>query len=338
MELNQIKKEFLSNYSLSSQCTKKKYLTEINLFCEVCDIKKIEDINNSNNEYIDKFYDYAKKQEWKDSTINQRLQSAKIFFAWMFKKGYIKQDPIADIKSIRTTNFVHYTPSTDDCDKLLDTIKTHTDKKRLYIMVKLMLCSGLRRSEICNLKISDINKTESTINVIGKGKKVKEQPIPSDIMIDIVEYINTERAYTIQKYTKMGGKDKGFLFVSGIGDRCNASKKDLTNGNKVNDNVLYQQIKRYAKMSGIEHPEKISPHALRRSAGTKLYNETHDIRTVSDFLRHSNISTTEQCYVDYDKNNLKTAINNTFGNTEFTKDDEYKLFLLLKKKFSMVGV
>lgn len=350
MTINELKKQFLSQYIMSSETTKERIQLELDLFTDVCDIKSTSDLNSFNNTNMQKFYDYSKNHNWNPSTTNLRLATAKQFMSWAFKKRYIENNFLDDVKKIRTVNEVHYTPSNEDCEKLLTFIKEHTNKQRLYLMTKLMLNSGLRRSEICDLKVSDIDKGNFTIKVMGKGKKIVEQPIPNALLVELVEYINTERSEIMTKYKSLGGKDKGYVFVSGIGDKCDTDKKDLTNGNKVNDNSFYQQIKRFASKAGINNFEKISLHSLRRASATEIYNQTHDIKTTKEFLRHSNIATTEQCYVNFDRENVAKAVNERFeknneetkelkftqmqNQNNFTQDDEYALYLLLKKKFA----
>ena len=338
MTINELKKNFLAQYTMASEYTKEKYKADLELFLDICKIKNIQDLNNLSNESVEKFYTYSREKHWAPSTTNQRLGVAKLFTEWAFRKNFITNDFLCDIKKIRTINNVRYTPSEDECDILVQYIKEHTSKRRLYLMASLLLKCGLRRSEVCNLKVSDVDKTTSSIKILGKGKKLVEQPVPSLLMIELVDYINTERAETIQKYINLGGKDLGFLFLSGIGERCNSETKDLSNGNQVNSNAFYQQIKRYAKSSGLPNCRKICPHGLRRSAGTQIYNQTGDIKTAKEFLRHSNISTTEQCYIDYEKNRVRKAVDMIACTTESSESklserEEYELFLLLKKKY-----
>lgn len=345
MTLNELKKQFLSQYIMASDKTKFKYENELNLFFELCEINSYEDLENFSNDKLNLFYNYSKEKNWSANTTNQRLGTAKLFTKWCHKKGFIKSDFLEEVKKIRTVSEVQFVPSEEECNKLLTFIKEHTSKKRLYLMTKLLLNSGLRRMEICNIKLDDLNKENSTIRVIGKGKKIVEQPIPAPVMIEIVEYINTERKENIDKYIKLGGKDKGYLFVSGIGENVSHRKKDLTNGNKVNETSFYNQIKTYAKNSGLENSDKFNIHCLRRYIGTQIYNQTGDIITAKEFLRHSNVSTTEKCYINYNKQKVADSINEVFNknnNNEnvshetketLSADEEYQLYLLLQKKF-----
>lgn len=339
MTILEFKKQYLSQYAMSSDCTKQRYKNEVELFFEIFGIKNVQDIENLTETDIEKFYNYSKAKEWRDKTTNQRLQTIKNLLGWATRKHFISENVFADVKPIRTVNKVHYTPCEDDCEKLLQFIKEHTNKKRLYLMTKLLMATGFRRNEICSLKVDDIDKEQCTIRVLGKGKKLINQPVPSQIIIELIEYINTERKETMDEYKVLGGKDKGFLFVSNIGEKSTSETKDLTNGNQVNHTSFYQQIKRFASKAGIPNADKITLHSIRRSAGTTIYNNTGDIKTASEFLRHSSVNTTEQCYVNYDENRLSSAVNkmfekqNNLQENSFSQEDEYQLFLLLKKKF-----
>ena len=330
--LKNAKEQFLAKYILSSDLTKTKYQNELELFFSICDIDTIEKLNQFNASDLDRFYKYSQDKKWSANTTNQRLATAKTFTAWCLSKGYISNDYLKEIKRIRTSNSIHYTPKVEDCNKLLDYIKKHTKKHRLYLMTKLLLNTGLRLSELCNLKISDLNFENSSIKVLGKGKKIVEQPVTKELLNELKLYISSERKETINAYIKIGGIDKGYLFLSGIGENVNAQEKNKQDGNCVKGNVFYQQLKRYANKVGLS--SAISPHALRRTAGTLVYEKTGDIKTASEFLRHSSVTTTEKCYVNYDKNKLINAVNKIFG--QDNQDSDYLKYLELKKKFEGV--
>ena len=105
---------------------------------------------------------------------------------------------------------------------------------------------------------------------------------------------------------------------------------------------IYQQIKRFAKKARISNADKITLHSIRRSAGTEIYNATGDIKIASEFLRHANVNTTEQCYVNFDRSNVARAVNERFNRTNnnsqqqspFSANDEYQLFLLLQNSLT----
>jgi len=331
INLEEVKKQFLSQYIMSSPKTQVKYKNEINLFLSVCEIDSIEKLNAFNDVNISKFYEYAKANKWSDCTINQRLGIAKQYIAWCFKKHYISENYLQDIKRIRVNCQVHYTPTKNEFDKFLDYIKEHTNKKRLYLMVKLISFCGFRRSEIVGLTINNINKESSTIKVKGKGNKIVEQPVPPELLLELLQYIETERNEIIQKYIAIGGKDLGYIFLSGIGNGINKEKKNLNNGNQVDGNAFYQQIKRYAKLSGVDNADKWTVHMVRRELASQLYEKTNDAYLVQQALRHSNISTTTQCYIKFNRKKIVDAVEDMYSGK--VEDKEYQEYLKLKEKF-----
>lgn len=336
-----VKNEFLNRYSLSSVATKDKYKNDIELFCGIVGIGSLDDLENLSNAQIDEFMSYARNKQWGNSTINQRIVSMKIFTKWCVGNGYLFNDYLHNVKLIKTTNNVHFTPQMEDCEKMLAYIKTHTKKKRLYLMVKLLLNTALRRAEICNLKIKDLDTENFTIKVQGKGNKIVEQPVPAELMVEILKYINKERKKVLDRYIALGGKDKGYLFLSGVGKEASSEKRNLTNGNPVNEISFWSQIKRYAKLAGVQNADKFTIHCLRRASGTDLYNRTGDLKLTSEFLRHSSVKTTENHYVNFDRERVANAVNDRFNdtatkekiNTNLNDDEERLLYELLKKKF-----
>lgn len=312
MTIQDVKAQFLANYTLASESTQKKYDKEIGLFLKVCEISDLEKLQEMNEVEMGKFYSYAKEMGWGTNTINQRLVSAKVFTKWCYKKKYIDKNFLEDVKLAKIVNYIHYTPTEEDCEKLLNYVKSHTKKKRLYLMLELLLNSGLRRFEICNLKIDDIDTVNNAIRVVGKGNKIDSQLIRSDIIQQLLDYISTERKEIMNKYIELGGVDLGYIFVSGIGTSCNADKKRKDNGNKVGEDVLYQQLKRYAKLSGMQNAEFVSPHSLRRRFGTSIQEKTGDIVMAQKALRHSSIMTTAKHYVDFDKQRLRAVVDNLY--------------------------
>lgn len=331
--LESVKNDFLMNYDLSSIKTKEKYQKEIDLILTICKCKNLYDLQNFGTENISKFTKYAKENKWKPSTINQRLQVFKMFIKYLNENEIIKNKKIFEVKKVTSTSKVHYTPSQEEIEKFLTYIQEHTNKKRLYVMVRLMLCTGLRRSEITNLKLTDIDKENLTIRVFGKGKKIIAQPITQQMLDLITDYVDSERKDNMIKYIQMGGKDLQYIFVNGIGE--NVSRKNLTNGNKIDDDAFCKQIKNYARLSGMQNFEQVTPHSLRRYAGTQVYENTKDIKTASEFLRHSSVKTTEQCYIDYNRKTLVAVTQNLFNKNEniSQEEKEYRLYLELQKKF-----
>lgn len=326
MQWKELVDKFLMQYEMNSIHTKHKYKKDLSLFFNVCNCDDLSDFDENN---LSNFYKYAESKKWKANTINQRLQIVKIFTAWAFKRGCIKNDFMCDIKKLRTINNVHFTPTKEEFVQLLTYVQKHTHKQRLGLMLRTMFETGARRSEICNIKCSDIDFDNGYITILGKGNKKESQPISSDLLNDLKHYIESERKQIQCKYTQQGGTDLDFLFVGFIGDEC-SHNRNLHNGNKILDNVLYAQIKRYAKLAKLPNADKWGCHCIRRAGTTEIYNETGDILLASKFARHSSPTITSKNYINFNKEKLKEVVSNLSSNGT---NSEYELFLELKKKF-----
>lgn len=329
MELRELVAKFLMRYEMNSIHTKRKYAKDIHSFLKITQCYTLDNLNQFNEENLSLFYQFAEDKKWSVNTINQRLEIAQIFTEWAFKCGYINRDVLCDIKKLRVVNNVKFTPTKQEFEQLLKYVIEHTNKQRLGLMLRTLYETGLRRSEICNLKCSDIDFNEGYITVLGKGNKKELQPISKKLLNDLKIYINTERKETQNKYIQQGGIELDYLFVGFISDKC-SSRRDLNNGNKVLDSVLYSQIKRYAKSAKLPNAEKWACHCIRRSSTTEIYNKTGDILLASKFARHSSPTITSKNYVNFNKEKLKEVVSGLCSNSS---NSEYELFLELKKKF-----
>ena len=123
--------------------------------------------------------------------------------------------------------------------------------------------------------------------------------------------VNIEDYHNIDKYIKMGGKDLGYVFVSGINDIYNYKEKikNLSNGNKICVTSFYKQIKNICGKSKIEKNNKISPHTLRHFFGTSIYENTNDLVLTQEAMRHSDLSTTRR-YVHINQKKIQEALSN----------------------------
>ena len=301
-------KNWLGMYARNSQDTIKRVEKEICVFFNVMDFKTIKDVEEFKVEDIYKLYELSSELKWSNNTTNSYIETAKLFYRWANYNNIIKQNnSVFGIKRLKNDAEPKYCPSEEEMKTIMQTIKKHTKNNRMFVMVKLCIYSGLRRKEICNLKISDIIGNQ--IRIVGKGSKIRMQTINSEVIEDIQNYIKTERKQNMEKYIQMGGKDLGYIFVSGINDIENHKKrpKNLENGNKIDPNSFYNQIKNMCNKVPIKNSEKISPHTLRHYFGTSVYDKTLDLALTQEAMRHSDMATTRR-YVHLNKQRLEDAL------------------------------
>ncbi|MDD5687669.1 MAG: site-specific tyrosine recombinase XerD [Elusimicrobia bacterium] len=229
-------------------------------------------------------YLWERKLEKKSvQTVFREQESIKSLYKFLFIEGYIKQNPAGQLKSPRLEKYLPDTLSIEEVDKLLSTpdikkIKGLRDKA----ILETLYATGMRVSELTELKISDVNFEVGFIKCFGKGSKERIVPIGSKAIESINSYLNKRKK-----------TDNKMLFLN-------------PSDNKISRISVWEIIKKYAKIAGIT--KKISPHTLRHSFASHILERGADLRTIQEMLGHASISTT-QIYTHIDKKFLKNQHN-----------------------------
>lgn len=174
--------------------------------------------------------------------------------------------------------------SEDEVDSLLNAPNTdeplgHRDRA----MLELLYATGLRVSELINLKQSQINFNQGVLRIIGKGDRERLIPLGEESQHWIKEFINGPRMEILLE------RQTDYLFPTRRGDRMTRQ-------------AFWHIIKRYAEKAGVR--QKLSPHSLRHAFATHLLNRGADLRVVQMLLGHSDLSTT-QIYTHVARERLK---------------------------------
>jgi integrase/recombinase XerD len=222
-------------------------------------------------------------------TLHVRLSQVKTFFRFLLKTGRIYHDPAAGIdlpKRGRTLPRGILNEKEILCLLTQPDIGTPLGIRDRAILELLYSC-GLRSSELRQLQIVDVDVSERTVHVLGKGNKEAVVPFGREAQRALDHYLLFARPVLLRSYhggrQKTEGKleeEKGraFLFLTKNGHRINAAN-------------LYHMLRRYAKAAGLA--QKIGPHSLRHTCATHLLKHGADIRHIQKLLRHTDISTTE---------------------------------------------
>lgn len=217
------------------------------------------------------------------STALRRLSSTRSFYLFLKKEGHYTGN-IPEIETPKKPKHLPNCLSEEEIDRLLEAPDMESPSGiRDRAMLETMYASGLRVSELLNLKKGQVNLSKGIITVFGKGAKERKVPI-ADYAIDFIrKYINEVR-------NKSEHKGSEFLFLNRSGEPLSRI-------------YFFKQVRKYAELVGIDMT--ISPHTLRHSFATHLLNHGAQLRMVQGMLGHTNIATT-QIYTHVSSEKLKS--------------------------------
>ena len=250
-----------------SKNTVSSYKNDISSFFTWCDkeqldLLKIIDLNLNN--YISNLFSIGLKS----SSINRKISSIKHFYLFLLKKKVIKNSPADEITTPKQEKYLPTSMSEDEVESLLGSPKSSIKiERRDKAMIEILYATGMRISELVNLKLTDIDFNRSVLKVFGKGSKERLVPYGEKAAEALRIYLEDRK--------KLNSKD---VFLSNRGTR-------ITRG------AFWQRIKIYIKRENLK--SSISPHTLRHAFATHLLNRGADLRSVQILLGHSDLSTTQ---------------------------------------------
>jgi integrase/recombinase XerD len=220
----------------------------------------------------------------KPRSTARQLSSFRRFYRYNMREGVRPSDPTADIAMPRIGRSLPKTLSEDEVDSLLNAPNTdeplgHRDRA----MLELLYATGLRVSELINIKQSQVNFNQGVLRIVGKGDRERMIPLGEESQHWLKEFINGPRMEILLE------RQTDYLFPTRRGDRMTRQ-------------AFWHIIKRYAEKADIR--QKMSPHSLRHAFATHLLNRGADLRVVQMLLGHSDLSTT-QIYTHVARERLK---------------------------------
>ena len=215
----------------------------------------------------------ATNSDIQKSTMGARITILKSFFSWMQDQEYISKNPMRQIKMIKTEKRMRKSLTSEELERLRDGCETPRERA----LVEFLFATGCRLSEISALNVADLNWSDMTVRVIGKGSKERQ-----------VNFTPKARLY-LQKY--LNGRKDGALFQTG-----RAPIGRLTNRS------IQKELDRIAKRAGFD--KSIHPHLMRHTHATLLLKAGMKISDIADDLGHANIATT-MIYAHTDPSNVR---------------------------------
>ncbi|MBO5463945.1 MAG: site-specific tyrosine recombinase XerD [Alistipes sp.] len=235
-------------------------------------------------EMIERYMEWIYSRGREKSSQARNLSGIKSFYNFLLLSDIIESSPAEHILPPKAARHLPDTLSVEEIDRIISTIDHSTTKGlRDRAILEVLYSCGLRVSELCELKLSDLFFGEGYIRVTGKGDKQRLVPI-SGIARDRIQL------YLEQRHTDHRSEESVFL---------------NNRGTKLTRVMIFTIIKQATKLAGID--KKISPHTLRHSFATHLLEGGADIRQVQELLGHENILTTE-IYTHLDTTHLRETV------------------------------
>jgi len=214
----------------------------------------------------------------------RKISGLKSFFKFLVFEGYLKSSPMSNIESPKLGRKLPDILNVEEISQMISSINIKEKfGQRNKTIIEILYGTGIRVSELIELKISNIFFKENLIRVLGKGDKERFVPIGLKAKKSIIDYINNDR-----KCQKIEESSNDILILSKY-------------GKKITRHMIFTLIKNISKKSGIT--KKISPHTFRHSFASHLLKNGADLRTIQLILGHENITTTE-IYTHLDSKHL----------------------------------
>lgn len=221
-------------------------------------------------------------------SLSRILSGVRSFYHFLVMNGEINDDPTELLEFPQRPQHFPDVLTTDEVDRILSVIDlSQTEGQRNRTIIEVLFSCGLRVSELCNLKLSDLYLDESFLSVFGKGSKQRLVPISDRAIHELRLYFRDRNLIDI----KPGYED--YVFVSRL------RKKNLSRI------MVFHMIKELVELAGIK--KTVSPHTFRHSFATCLLEGGANLRAIQAMLGHESISTT-QIYMHIDTSHLRQEL------------------------------
>lgn len=261
----EIEKKYSSN-------TIEAYRNDLNVFAGfLIDEFEVNNINNTSYSYIRSWIVDLVNKGISNRSINRKITSLNSYFKFLLKIDLINENPLTNHKALKTQKKIQLPFSENEMVNVLD-IDNYEDNftgVRDRLIIDLFYTTGIRRIELIQLMISDLNINNKYIKVLGKRNKERIIPLIDSTINILNKYLS---------YRDELKSDETFLFIT-------------SKGKPVYEKLIYRIINKY--FDTISTKVKKSPHIIRHSFATHLLNNGADLNSVKDLLGHSSLAATQ---------------------------------------------
>jgi integrase/recombinase XerD len=264
-----------------SNNTVKAYEADISSFFQWLDNEDLK-YKNLQEDHINQYISFLFQRKMRSSSVNRKISSIKSFYIFLVKRNFLKNSPLNDLVTPKQEKYLPESMSEAEVDKLLNSPDVANKiENRDKAMIEMLYATGMRISELVNLKMTDVDMKRCVVKVFGKGSKERLVPFGETALDSLRSYLN-EREQSSSKE----------IFLS-------------NRGKKMTRVAFWQRVKVYLIRENLKN--SISPHTLRHAFATHLINRGADLRSVQLLLGHSDLSTT-QIYTHIAKQRLSDVL------------------------------
>ena len=210
-----------------------------------------------------------KEDKTASKTINRKISTLKSFFKYQLRMNKVEFSPMTSVSSLKISRRLPSFIEQKDINTLFRVKFPETwDGKTHHLLLMIFYHTGIRLSELINLKESQVDKSNSTLKVLGKGNKERVIPVNNQLLNEIDKYISEKEVREVP----------GYLLVN-------------EKGKKLYEKYVYNIVKEY--LGGVSTNERKSPHILRHSFATHLTSNGADINAIKELLGHSSLASTQ---------------------------------------------
>lgn len=233
----------------------------------------ISDSKQVNYSIVRSWIVFLVEQKLSNKTINRKIASLKSFYKFLLRTKQISENPLAKHKSLKVAKTLQVPFSEKEINAVLDQVGENESYEsiRNKAIVELFYATGMRKSELIELKLTDVDFQEKRVKILGKGNKERIVPLITASVKSLSSYLALRKQ--VEKPVS-----NGILFLT-------------KNGVKLGQTLVYRIINNY--FSQISTKEKKSPHILRHSFATHLLNEGADLNAIKELLGHSSLASTQ---------------------------------------------
>ena len=269
-------------YSQNTLVSYKKDLEDLLLF--ISETEGTEDLKKVDKKIIRNFIVSLSEKKIQKRSINRKLSSLRSFYLYLLKIGEIQVSPLETIPSLKFYAEKQIPISEEEMENLGEVLESESGNSLEKLIIETLYQTGMRKSELCNILLEQVDFSKSEIFVKGKGNKQRVVPVSENLLKRMQEYLAIRKP----------NEDSGIYFFV------------RENGKKLSEKFVYSVVNRY--LSLITLKKKKSPHILRHSFATHVLNNGAEISKVKKILGHSSLAST-QVYTNGNIEQLKRVFN-----------------------------